>query len=98
MAPTILKMLGVGLRDDFDGAPMAYTKEELANSTKHEIVQVEFWGADGTPVGLKKGSYYNNTYKALRMTTDDNSLFYSAWCSGDHEFYDMWVVSKVFKA
>ena len=96
MAPTILKMLGVDLRNDFDGAPIAYTKAELANSTKHEIVQVEFWGGGNTPVGVKKGTYFNNTYKALRMTTDDNSLYYSAWCSGEHEFYDMCVKSRIY--
>lgn len=88
MAPTILQMLGVPLRDDFDGAPMAYTQDALSNSIKNEIVQVEFWGGGIGPLGLNAKTYYNNTYKALRMLSDDYNLYYSTWCTGEHEFYD----------
>jgi hypothetical protein len=36
------------------------------------------------------GLYANNTYKALRlMDNNSSSLFYSTWCTGEHEFYDM---------
>lgn len=89
LAPTILQMLGLPLRGDFDGAPMAYTQQALSNSTKHEIVQVEFWSNHGAPVGLQTQHYSNNTYKALRMSSGDYSFYYSAWCTGEHEFYDM---------
>lgn len=89
MAPTILKMLGVPLQGDFDGAPIAYTEAELAGSNKSELVNVEFWNAGQTPIGVGNGEYYNNTYKALRLMSNNESFFYSTWCTGDREFYDM---------
>lgn len=90
MAPTILQMLGVPARTEFDGAPIAYSQQEILTSTKNELVSVEFWnGGAHTPIGFKHGSYYNNTYKALRLMSDDYSLYYSTWCTGEREFYDM---------
>ncbi|KAK5173343.1 uncharacterized protein LTR77_002024 [Saxophila tyrrhenica] len=89
MAPTILQMLGVPLQDDFDGQPIAYTEEQLSGSTKSEHVNVEFWNAGNTPIGLAKHDYYNNTYKALRLMSDEQSFYYSTWCTGEREFYDM---------
>lgn len=90
MAPTILQMLNVTLRNDFDGAPIAHTEDKLANPNKNELVNVEFWnGAAHNPIGVEASAYYNNTYKALRLMSDDNSLFYSTWCTGEREFYDM---------
>jgi hypothetical protein len=95
IAPTILQMLGVPLRSDFDGAPIAYTEADLAGSTKQELVNIEFWNmGDQVPSvykhGSLKGLYGNNTYKALRlMDNNSSSLFYSTWCTGEHEFYDM---------
>ena len=90
MAPTILQMLGVPLQDDFDGAPIAYTSQNISQSTKQEIVSVEFWNSGGyTPIGFHKDAYYNNTYKALRLLSDSNNFYYSTWCTGEREFYDM---------
>lgn len=92
IAPTILQMLGVPLRSDFDGAPIAYTDIELAHSNKQELVNIEFWNmGDQVPSAYRhNGQYYNNTYKALRlMDNNSSSLFYSTWCTGENEFYDM---------
>ena len=89
MAPTILKMLGVPLRPEFDGAPIAYTNEELGTVDKHELVNVEFWNSGSHPVGVVNQKYYNNTYKALRLISDDYSFLYTTWCTGEKEFYDM---------
>ena len=90
MAPTILQMLGVPTRDDFDGAPISYTADTLSNSSKHELVNVEFWtGTHHQPIGFKAGSYYNNTYKALRIISGNESFYYSTWCTMEKEFFDM---------
>lgn len=91
MAPTILTMLGLPLRPDFDGQPMAYTTDQLSNITKNEYVNVEFWNAKEDEYIEPKGPYpyYNNTYKSLRLTTNGESFYYSVWCDGEHEFYDM---------
>ena len=51
LAPTFLNILGIPLRDDFDGSPIPVTADEIAalDSELHdtrEHVQVEFWGKD----------------------------------------------------
>jgi N-acetylglucosamine-6-sulfatase len=90
MAPTILQMLGIPLRDEFDGAPIAYKAKELGASDKTELVNVEFWNSgDKTPQAATPGSYSNNTYKALRLISDEYSFLYTKWCTGENEFYDM---------
>jgi arylsulfatase len=32
--------------------------------------------------------YGNNTYKAMRIISDRYDLFYSVWCTNEHELYD----------
>lgn len=86
MAPTILKMLGIQLRSDFDGAPVPYTKQALAGEKNTEAVGIEFWDAVKKS---KNKNYYDHTYKSLRLRTNDGSFYYSVWCNGEHEFYDM---------
>ena len=94
MAPTILKMLGVPLRKDFDGAPIPHTKDAITKrgSKQSEHVSVEFWDACGKPDGYKGKKmklYKDNSYKALRLVAGDQSFYYSVWCTGEREFYDM---------
>ncbi|KAK5165839.1 uncharacterized protein LTR77_008762 [Saxophila tyrrhenica] len=95
MAPTILEMLGVPLRPDFDGGPIAYTANDFKSQRKNEHVQVEFWDGGFAPNGYRGEEsgqlYFNNTYKALRIwNPDDNfSALYSVWCDNSKEFYDM---------
>ena len=99
LAPTILQMLGVPLRPDFDGAPIAYTESTLNANDKGEHVNVEFWdGNTFKPKYYRKhnGVYANNTYKALRMAAGDHSLYYSVWCTNQKEFYNMDVSEHVF--
>lgn len=89
VAPTVLTMLGLPLRQDFDGQPIAYTASELASSNKSEYVNVEFWDAKEDEDDVRPGAYFNNTYKSLRLQTASESFYYSVWCDGEHEFYDM---------
>ena len=91
-------MLGIPLQKDFDGAPIPYTNPSSANN---EYINVEFWNADGVgkdnddPANNTPGLYINNTYKSLRINSqNDNSFYYSVWCDGDHEFYDMTVCEE----
>lgn len=46
LAPTILELFGLALRDDFDGAAISLTGNELekAESVGHEHVNLENWG------------------------------------------------------
>ncbi|KAG9626302.1 Arylsulphatase, partial [Aureobasidium melanogenum] len=92
MAPTLLSLAGAS-RNDFDGLAIPLLND--TTSTRGEHVNVEFWG-----IGLPEGkfgiaepygglSYPNNTYKALRLVSANYSLYYSVWCTGEHEFYDL---------
>lgn len=89
IAPTLLSIAGE-TREDFDGLPIPLTGGD-SDFKRGEHVNVEFWGL-GLPEG-KYGaeiySYPNNTYKALRIVADEYSLYYSVWCTGEREFYDL---------
>jgi N-acetylglucosamine-6-sulfatase len=80
MAPTVLTMLGLPLRKDYDGQPIAYTASDLSSSTKNEYVDVEFRNAKADQEEVSQDGYYNNTYKSLRLQAADESFYYSVWC------------------
>ena len=93
LAPTFLKLAGAELRSDFDGAAIPLTELELdeAKKHRHEHVNVEYWGFALSEGRYGKGVWWNNTYKALRLIGEAYNFYYSVWCSGEHELYDMLV-------
>lgn len=100
LAPTILKLARAKTGwDGLDGSPIPLTNEEFERSkeTRQEHVNVEFWGR-GIPEGIYKFSLDdgklvtygpNNTYKALRIVGSEYNLYYSVWCTNEHELYDL---------
>ncbi|KAI0810638.1 alkaline-phosphatase-like protein [Xylaria sp. FL0064] len=91
LAPTFLRLLGIPLREDFDGKPIPLTKREIesAQRARREHVNVEFWGraiSEGEHQVLERE---HNTYKAIRLSSPDYNLYYSVWCNDEHELYDM---------
>jgi N-acetylglucosamine-6-sulfatase len=103
IASTILKIAGA-LRSDSDGTPIPLTEEDESN-VRHDHVTIEFWGL-GIPEGkfgdygdenMNDGYDYpahavgNNTYKGLRVVSDEYSLYYSVWCTNETELYDITV-------
>jgi hypothetical protein len=93
LAPTLLKLAGAPLREDFDGEAIPLTAEGLndAKDTRKETVAVEYWG-----FAAFEGEFYekdrliwNNTYKALRIIGKGYNLYYAVWCNNEHEFYDL---------
>ncbi|APA06985.1 hypothetical protein sscle_02g017550 [Sclerotinia sclerotiorum 1980 UF-70] len=100
LAPTILKIAnGDWKRQDLDGSVIPLDSQGLkdAEATRQEHVNVEFWGK-ALPEGIRKFSlddgkvvHYsvNNTYKALRIISDAHNLYYSVWCTNEHELYDL---------
>lgn len=99
LAPTIMQLAGAGLRDEFDGSPIPLTPADIEASKKTEHVNVEYWGT-AHPAGVIQyenqnvlDALENNTYKAIRVIGDkeEYNLFYSVWCTNEHEFYDMTV-------
>ncbi|KAF2225292.1 alkaline-phosphatase-like protein [Elsinoe ampelina] len=62
--------------------------------TKHEHVNVEFWGAnfgEGDYADELLSRTNNNTYKSLRLISTDGryNLAYVVWCTNERELYDM---------
>lgn len=84
-----------------DGTPIPLTLE-AEQSSKQEHVTIEYWGV-AIPEGTF-GSYGslngpgshssiqtapNNTYKAIRVISENYSIYYSVWCTNEREFYDL---------
>ena len=95
VAPTLLTLAGIPLRDDFDGTPMPIGTAGEAAHVAHEHVGIEFWGEphfEGAAKSDRNLTLGKNTYKALRVMGTSATAFnlaYIVWCNGDHELYDM---------
>lgn len=89
LAPTFLQLAGAPFRDFFDGKPISLTEEDERHTGSEEHVQVEYWGHAFKETPGSDFVTPGNTYKALRLLSNDYSLFYSVWCNGDRELYDM---------
>lgn len=101
VAPTIMDLAGRPL-ENTDGvalplSPAAEAAGTTAGAVKMEHVTIEFWGL-AIPEGLNAETGYsdgrlhaaiNNTYKGLRIIGDTYNLYYSVWCTGDTELYDL---------
>lgn len=93
IAPTIFNLLGIEQRSDFDGQiiPVSMAGIQAANgsATWAEHVNVEFWGSGGDEGEYGNVASYgvNNTYKALRIIGTGYNLYYSVWCTNEHELY-----------
>ncbi|KAF5592017.1 arylsulfatase [Fusarium subglutinans] len=98
IASTILKLAGVSKQTD--GEVMPLTESEQTDG-RIEHAAIEYWG-HGMPEGhygfssdenFEAGRisdyYVNNTYKGLRMASQDFNLYYSIWCTGERELYNL---------
>ena len=100
MSPTILALARAPQQDQFDGGVIPIPGVAAGSKiVRHEHITVEHWG-----LGLIEGiygkygdagefsrNYRNNTYRSVRLIGDGYSLYYSVWCNGEHEYYDMTV-------
>ncbi|KIW21655.1 hypothetical protein PV08_02235 [Exophiala spinifera] len=91
LAPTFLSLAGVEPRSDFDGAiiPLTESTLEEAKSLRHEHVNVEYWGFALAEGDYGQSIFLDNTYKGLRLIGQGYNFYYSVWCSGEHELYDL---------
>lgn len=90
--------------------PVTKEAIEVASDNWHEHVTVEYWGfaaEEGQYIRKSHPSlqsdfcsdridniYRNNTYKAIRVIGKHYNLYYSVWCSGEHELYDLEVRTR----
>ncbi|PYI01243.1 Arylsulphatase [Aspergillus sclerotiicarbonarius CBS 121057] len=97
LAPTIFRIAGLPPKDEFDGLAIPLTASEIHQDQldRHEHVNVEYWGKAGFEGAFGRApdggpaTFYNNTYKALRLISPDFNLYYSVWCSHEHQLYDL---------
>lgn len=91
IAATIFQLIGIPLRQDFDGSPIPLTKSsiEAAVDKRREHVQVEYWGFAGGEGRYDRRLHQNNTFKGIRIVGSGYNLYYSIWCTNEHELYDM---------
>lgn len=95
LAPTWLTLFDLPLRTKLDGQviPMIVGQGKTSQPSS-EHVNVELWGA-AVPYEVEpyksipvKGKH-NNTYKGLRIVAAGYNIYYSVWCTNEHELYDM---------
>ncbi|KAL3965558.1 hypothetical protein ACCO45_002562 [Purpureocillium lilacinum] len=96
LLPTILGIAGYPVPADVDGVAIPLTEEEQtsARSTRHEHVTVEYWGFAASEgkfllFGGDDRFATNNTYKAVRVISEEYNLYYSVWCNNERELYDL---------
>ncbi|EXJ70853.1 arylsulfatase [Cladophialophora psammophila CBS 110553] len=91
LAPTFLSLAGGQTRQDFDGRAIPLTTNQLDDNSdiRGEHVNIEYWGFALAEGKYGNAMYWNNTYKGLRVVGINYNLYYSVWCSGEHELYDL---------
>lgn len=90
LAPTFFSMLGIPARPDFDGEAIPLTAKGISAATgkRSENVNVEYWGLADSSEGIYGEPFTgNNTYKAVRLYGNGWNLYYSVWCTNEHELY-----------
>ncbi|CAK7232387.1 hypothetical protein SBRCBS47491_008252 [Sporothrix bragantina] len=86
---------------DLDGGVIPlHSADVVSASKKTEHVGIEFWGnaagegkygfsGDWGHINGSVNGYVNNTYKGLRLIGEGYNLYYSVWCTNEHELYDV---------
>jgi arylsulfatase A-like enzyme len=94
LASTIMQIAGSTLHNT-DGLPIPLTREHESHA-KTEHVTAEFWGLAGAEGELGRhgedgyaGYGRNNTYKAIRVISEEYSFYYAVWCTNESELYDL---------
>lgn len=104
LAPTFLSLANTS-RSGLDGKAIPTTMAETKSYYKKEHVAIEYWGL-AVPEGIygyasdKRhevgNSYKNNTYKGVRLVSDNYSLYYAVWCTNEVEYYNLKVRSALY--
>jgi arylsulfatase A-like enzyme len=94
LLPTFFRMAGISQREDFDGTPIPWNLDGSDEEVKIEHANIEMWKNSYTinKLPTRKREVEapgNNTYKSVRLIGQEYSLYYSVWCTNEHEMYDM---------
>lgn len=104
LAPTLLSLANT-TREGLDGKAIPTTVAASKSDNKTEHVAIEYWGM-AIPEGIYGyasdrahefgNSYRNNTYKGIRLISDNYSLYYAVWCTNELEYYNLKVRTSSF--
>ena len=88
IVPSIVNWANVKHSIEFDGSPILING--VTNETRQvsEHAFIEHWGQATDDQSVPEMNSIN-TYKALRVIGPNYSIYYSVWCDGSHEVYDM---------
>ncbi|KAF9164832.1 hypothetical protein DFQ26_000963 [Actinomortierella ambigua] len=88
-AATVLRLAGLPTPDHLDAPsiPVLAQDDRNAASFQSETFAVEFWA--GAFMENKTFRSTQNVYKSVRVFGNGNNFFYSVWCTGEHELYDL---------
>lgn len=103
LAPTFLTIAGLDEAEwpvFFDGRsvldqwhqPAVNDAVDAGLGNSREALNIEYWGLVGieAPSGPELGgSYYNNTYKTIRIVGEQENWAYAVWCNGQAELYNI---------
>lgn len=103
LAPTFLTIAGLDESEwpvFFDGRsvldqwhnPTVNNVTDAGLGNSREALNIEYWGLVGieAPSGPELGgSYYNNTYKTIRIVGEQENWAYAVWCNGQTELYNI---------
>jgi N-acetylglucosamine-6-sulfatase len=87
IVPSIVHWAGASSSIDLDGSPIPINGLVVNIQRKFEHAAIEYWGhtLDGA------SNHELTAYKVIRVIGQDYNLYYSVWCDGSHEVYDMQV-------
>ncbi|KAF2849212.1 arylsulfatase precursor [Plenodomus tracheiphilus IPT5] len=92
VVPTIFKLAGIPLREDFDGEPIPVREGDAEEGeAKSEHVNIEFWGnylVEGNTF-FGRAEVKENTYKTVRVVGGGWDLSFTVWCTNEIELYDL---------
>jgi N-acetylglucosamine-6-sulfatase len=92
LTPSIVHWAGASSSIEFDGSPLPIDRVTVDTRATFEHNAAEFWGYDRDDLPVSKQGP-DNTYKAIGVIGQEYSLYYSVWCDGSQEVYDMTVSS-----
>lgn len=103
-APTFLDIMGLPKKEwpvFLDGRsllsewrkPVPKHKPEVGSAK--EIINIEFWGNKVVEIPEYEGvSLANNSYKTLRIVSEESSWMFLVWCTNEMELYNTTVCDK----
>lgn len=105
IASTIMNIIGNPMAEGESDGPVLPLSIEDEKNSKMEHVTIEYWGlvtpeglygdyGDAEMIDPGYGNmpsiaHGNNTYKAVRLISEDYSFYYNVWCTNETELYDL---------